>query len=165
MNKILYLCGVAFLSFYSYGQQTEKSIQSYFSTALSLNPIEGIWKVEITREFYHYDTLYDVQHFADSQKVAILNANDQFTAYLVNGESYDIEFSTTDVKGVYMYQNFYPLMSEYSKKQAVICMRGKMEYTYDLPEKYVAKICGEKSQHNTRVVNILSWNKISPENK
>lgn len=127
-----------------------------------LNPIEGIWKVEIKREFYHYDTLYNVQNISDAEKVAIMKNDDGYAAYLMNGENFNLEFTTTDVKGVYMYRNFYPLTSEYSKKQAVICMRGKMEYTYDLPEEYVIKICGEDYKPNTRIVNVHSWIKMTP---
>jgi len=164
VNKFLSFGVLALLSITGYGQPTEKSLRSYLENTTELNPIEGIWKVLTTREFYHFDTLYNVQQSSDTQLVAIIKTNSGFTAYYLSGDSFNLEFTNTDVKGVYMYRNYYPLIPDYSKKQAVICTHGKMEYTYDLPEEYVMKICGKEYQPNTRVVNILNWKKIYPDN-
>jgi hypothetical protein len=153
------------LSFISFGQKTEKEIRSYFEKNSSLDRIEGVWSVAITQEFYHFDTLYDVKTLPGTQNVAVLRENITFVAYYLKGEPYNLEFTTTDVNGVYMYRNFYPLISDYSKKQAVICTHGKMQYTYDLPEEYVVKICGDKYIPNTRIVNVMKWEKVMPAEK
>ncbi len=158
------LCAFALLSIFGNGQQSEKSLRSYFETTQNLDPIEGIWKVVTTREFYHYDTLYNVQQMTDTELVAIIKSNSGFSAYYMKGETFNLEFTTTDVKGVYMYRNFYPLLSDYSKKQAIICTHNKMELTHDLPEEYVINICGNEYRPNTRVVNILKWKKSFPAN-
>jgi hypothetical protein len=161
--KLLSISLVIFLSLFSNGQQpTEKSLRAYFEKADSLSPIEGIWNLETSREFYHYDTLYDVKNLTGPEEVAIIKESTDFAAYSIKGEKLNLVFTTTDVKGVYMYQNYYPLLSDFSKKQAVICTHGKMEYTYDLPEEYAIKECGENYQPNTRVVNVLKWNKVFP---
>jgi hypothetical protein len=158
--KVLTVCLLA--STLAVGQTPDrKNLRTYLESN-NLNPIEGIWNTEISQEFYHYDTLYDVKNLGDTGKVYIVADNDRFVAYFPDGESYNIEFTTTDVKGVYMYRVYYPLISNYSKKQAVICTHGKMDCTYDLPTEYAIKVCGEDYQPDTRVVYVMKWKKIFP---
>jgi hypothetical protein len=163
VNKVLSSLLPVLVSFLSSGQPaTGNSVHEYLEKTKDLNPIEGIWKLQITREFYHSDTLYEIKQIADSDQVSIIKTGTEFTAYYLKGDSFNLDFTTTDVKGVYMYRNFYPLTADYSKKQAVICTHGKMEFTYDLPIEYAIKYCGENYQPNTRVVHFLKWKKVFP---
>jgi len=143
---------------------SEKQFQDYFITHKdSMDPIEGIWNVSSTQEFYSYDTLYDVQKHPKAAKVAILKREGKFETYNMTGESYNVVFSNTDVKGVYLYRNFFPETDQYSKTHAVISKEGEMEYTYDFPDEYL-KIRFEKSyEEGTRVSNILKWTRLFPE--
>ena len=97
----------------------------FFQNADSLDAIEGIWNVSTTQEFYRYDTLYDIQTFAKAARVAIMKKEGKYDSYNLTGESYDVEFQTTDVKGVYLYRNFFRETNEYSKTQAVISKPAK----------------------------------------
>jgi hypothetical protein len=119
--------------------------------------------VSTTQEFYRYDTLYDVQKFPKAARVAIIHKEGKYESYNLTGESYDVEFTVTDVRGVYLYRNYFPETKSYSKTSAVISKRGEMEYTYTFPDEYLRIRLGDTYEEGTRVVNILKWVKIFPE--
>lgn len=154
------------LTFSAKGQSfySEESFRQYFTTHIdSLDQIEGIWQVSTTQEFYRYDTLYDVQKFPKAARVAIIRKEGKYESYNLTGESYDVEFTVTDVRGVYLYRNYFPETKSYSKTSAVISKKGEMEYTYTFPDEYLRIRFGDTYEEGTRVVNILKWTKIFPE--
>ena len=107
---------------------SEELFKEYFtSQSDSLDPIEGIWTVSTTQEFYNYDTLYDIQKFPKAAKVAVMKKENKYESFNLTGDSYDVQFSITDVKGVYLYRNFFRETNEYSKTSAVISKAGEME--------------------------------------
>lgn len=145
---------------------SEDLFKEYFTKqADSLDPIEGIWNVSTTQEFYNYDTLYDIQKFPKAAKVAVMKKDNKYESFNLTGESYDVQFSVTDVKGVYLYRNFFPETNEYSKTSAVISKAGEMEYTYEFPDDYLRAKFADSYEDGTRVVNILKWTKVFPESK
>ena len=143
---------------------TESAYQEYFSERKdSLDAIEGIWMVSSTQEFYSYDTLYNVDKYAKAAKVAILRNGTFYDSFNLTGEAYDVSFYSTDVKGVYLYKNYFRSTSEYSKAQAVISTSGIMQYTYEFPDGFLRAKFGESYEEGTRVVNQLTWKKIFPQ--
>ena len=143
---------------------SEESFQNYFvANRDSLDPIEGIWNVSTTQEFYRYDTLYDVRKYPKAAKVAIIKKEGAYESYNLTGESYDVQFAATDVAGVYMYKNYFPEIKQYSKAKAVISKGTEMEYTYDFPDDFLRIKFGDTYEEGTRVVNILKWAKVFPE--
>lgn len=145
---------------------SEELFKEYFlNHADSLDAIEGIWTVSTTQEFYNYDTLYDVQKFPKAAKVAVIKKENKYESFNLTGESYDVQFSITDVKGVYLYRNFFRETNEYSKTSAVISKAGEMEYTYEFPDDYLRVKFADSYEDGTRVVNILKWTKIFPDTK
>lgn len=151
----------------AFSQQTphsEEQFKNYFHQHTdSLNPIEGIWRVTTTQEYYRNDTLYEVDKIPKSVRVAIVKKEGKYESYNLNGESYDVQFASTDVNGVYFYKNFFRETGEYSKANAVISKAGEMEYSYDFPINYLQKKLGDSYEEGTRVVNITKWVKIFPE--
>jgi hypothetical protein len=144
---------------------TEEMFKDYFSKHLdSLDEIEGIWQVSTTQEFYRYDTLYDVIHLPKAAKIAVIKKGDKYNSYNLTGESYDVEFSTTGVKGVYFYTITFPETQEHSKTDAVISKAGSMEYKYEFPEKYLQFKLADTYEVGTFVTNEVKWTKIFPEN-
>src|SRR5262245_4722347 len=96
------LCLLIFSNARSQRLTTEDMYKEYFTKHQdSLDPIEGIWSVNTTQEFYRYDTLYDVIHLKQAAKVAVIRKEDKYESYNLTGESYEVEFFTTDAKGVY----------------------------------------------------------------
>lgn len=145
---------------------SEELFKEYFtSQSDSLDPIEGIWTVSTTQEFYNYDTLYDIQKFPKAAKVAVMKKENKYESFNLTGDSYDVQFSITDVKGVYLYRNFFRETNEYSKTSAVISKAGEMEYTYEFPGDYLRVKFADSYEEGTRVVNILKWTKVFPETK
>ena len=145
---------------------SEELFKEYFLNHTdSLDAIEGIWTVSTTQEFYNYDTLYDVQKFPKAAKVAVIKKENKYESFNLTGESYDVQFSITDVKGVYLYRNFFRETNEYSKTSAVISKAGEMEYTYEFPDDYLRVKFADSYEDGTRVVNILKWTKIFPDTK
>ncbi len=143
---------------------SEKGFRDYFTVhADSLDPIEGIWQVNTVQEFYRYDTLYNVEKFTRAATIAIIKSTEGFDSYDLTGESYDVNFYNTEVKGVYLYKNFFRSTQEYSKTQALISKSGEMQYTYEFPDAYLRLQLAESYEEGTRVVNQLSWKKIFPE--
>lgn len=143
---------------------SEESFKSYFTTNKdSLDPIEGIWNVSTQQEFFRYDTLYDIRKYPKAAKVAVIKKEGKYESYNLTGESYDVEFSSTDVKGVYLYRNYFPETKQYSKAKAIISKGLDMEYTYDFPDDYLRIKFGDTYEEGTRVVNILKWSKVYPE--
>jgi hypothetical protein len=151
------------------GQQaftSEELFREYFIKSIdSIDVIEGIWTVSTTQEFYRYDTLYDVVKIQKAARVAIIKKQDHFESYDLTGQPYDVQFSQTDVDGVYMYRNYFPGINQFSETQAVISKAGEMEYTYDFPDDYLRAKFGDSYEEGTRVVNILKWSRIFPEVK
>ena len=113
----------------------------------SLDPIDGIWNVSTTQEFYRYDTLYDVRKYPKAAKVAVVKKEDGYESYNLTGESYDVQFK------------------QYSKAKAIISKGQEMEYTYDFPDDYLRIKFGDTYEDGTRVVNILKWTKSFPETR
>ena len=150
-------------------QQTlysEDQFKNYFKQHPdSLNQIEGIWRVTTTQEYYRNDTLYEVEKIPKSVRVAIVKKEDRYESYNLTGASYDVQFTPTDIKGVYFYKNFFPETGEYSKANAVISNAGEMDYSYDFPANYLQKKLGDSYEEGTRVVNQTKWVKVFPEKK
>lgn len=159
---------IVLLSITAHAQKltSEELFKEYFLNHTdSLDAIEGIWTVSTTQEFYNYDTLYDVQKFPKAAKVAVIKKENKYESFNLTGESYDVQFSITDVKGVYLYRNFFRETNEYSKTSAVISKAGEMEYTYEFPDDYLRVKFADSYEDGTRVVNILKWTKIFPDTK
>ena len=94
MKKLTFLL-LLLISFYSKGQTltSEESYRNYFvANKDSIDPIEGIWSVSTTQEFYRYDTLYDVRKYPKAAKVAVMKKDDKYESYNLTGESYDVQF-------------------------------------------------------------------------
>lgn len=167
MKKLTVLL-LLLISFYSKGQTltSEESYRNYFvANKDSIDPIEGIWSVSTTQEFYRYDTLYDVRKYPKAAKVAVMKKEGKYESYNLTGESYDVQFLPTDVIGVYLYKNYFPEIQQYSKAKAIISKGNEMEYTYDFPDDFLRIKFGDTYEEGTRVVNILKWSKSFPENK
>ncbi len=159
---ILMLC-IPELSF-SQEALSEEEFRTYFIKAGdSLDPIEGIWNVSTIQEFYRYDTLYNIDKYPRAAKVVIRKKGDLYESFNLSGEPYDVNFFETDVKGVYLYRNFFRNTGEYSNTQAVISTAGIMQYTYELPENYLRSQLGDSYEEGTRVVNQLTWKKVFPD--
>src|SRR5688572_16741761 len=137
---------------------TEHMFQEYFSKNVdSLDDIEGIWQVSSTQEFYRYDTLYDVIRLAKAAKVAVMKKDGKYESYNLTGESYDVQFVPTEVKGVYFYTISFPETQEHSKTDAVISKAGSMEYKYEFPDKYLQFKLAETYEEGTLVTNEVKW--------
>lgn len=133
------------------------------STQKPLDDIEGIWSVSNVQEYYRYDTLYDVVKYPKAAKVAVLRKDDgKYKSFDMNGDPYEVEFVPTDVKGVYLYRNYYKETNEFSKARAVISRSGEMEYTYDFPDNYLRAHFADTYEDGTRVANQLIWTRIYP---
>lgn len=157
---LVFLCKTSFAQ----KLDSESAFRDYFSQHKdSLDAIEGIWTVASTQEFYRYDTLYNVDKYPRAAKVAIIRSGSFYDSFNLTGDSYDVSFFTTDVKGVYLYKNYFRSTKEYSKTQAVISTAGIMQYTYEFPDGYLRHKLGESYEEGTRVVNLLTWKKIYPE--
>ncbi len=145
---------------------SEEQFKDYFQkNGNDLDQIEGIWKVITIQEYYHLDTLYEIDKIPKSVKVAILKKGNDFESFNLTGEPYDVLFSTSEIRGVYFYKNFFPETGEYSKANAVISKSGEMEYNYDFPENYMKKKLGDSYEDGTRVVNKTKWVKVFPQKK
>ncbi|MEO8086965.1 MAG: hypothetical protein ABI763_09110 [Bacteroidota bacterium] len=145
---------------------TEDMFREYFSNHLdSMDEIEGIWLVSTTQEFYRYDTMYDVIKLPKAAKVAVMKKDGKYESYNLTGESYDVEFNPTEVKGVYFYTISFPETQERSKTDAVISKQGGMEYKYEFPDKYLQFKLADTYEEGTHVTNEAKWTKIFPELK
>ena len=153
----------------SFAQQplnSEDRFKNYFHTHFeSLDQIQGIWSVNTTQEYYHYDTLYEVDKIPKAAKIAIMKKEDRYESFNLNGELYNVQFTPSEVAGVYFYKNYFPETKEYTKAEALISKRGEMEYNYEFPDNYLRIKLGDSYEEGTRVVNKVRWEKIFPENK
>jgi hypothetical protein len=169
MKRHLLLLIFLFGKFFVNAQMPEYSEElfkkDFVGNLENLDQLEGIWNLSATQETYHHDTLYEVLQSKSPMKIAIMKSKNGFFSYKMTGELYDVEFNSTDVKSVYLYRNYFPLISKYTKKQAVISKAGEMEYTYDSPSEYLKEKLGEEYKDGLRIVNILKWNKVFPANQ
>ena len=168
MKRGVIFFSVLMISFSAQAQQytTESLFQEYFTKHIdSLDEIEGIWLVSTTQEYYRYDTMYDVIHLPKAAKVAVMKKEGKYESYNLTGESYDVQFSPTDVKGVYFYTISFPETQEHSKTDAVISKEGSMEYKYEFPDKYLQFKLADTYEEGTHVTNEVKWTKVFPELK
>ena len=165
---IFFCCFLFFAGAGAFAQKftTESMFQEYFTKHLdSLDDIEGIWLVSTTQEFYRYDTMYDVIKLPKAARVAVIKKDNAYESYNLTGESYDVQFTTTDVKGVYFYTISFPETQEHSKTDAVISKEGGMEYKYEFPDKYLQFKLADTYEEGTHVTNEVKWTKVFPEIK
>ncbi len=169
MKRNLFFLTLFFTTSFSARAQkftTEFMFQEYFSKHLdSLDDIEGIWLVSTTQEFYKYDTLFDVIKLPKAAKVAVMKKDGKYESYNLTGESYDVQFVVTDVRGVYFYTISFPETQEHSKTDAVISKAGSMEYKYEFPDKYLQFKLADTYEEGTHVTNEVKWTKTFPEVK
>lgn len=143
---------------------TEDMFKAYFTRHIdSLDEIEGIWNVSTTQEFYRYDTLYDVIRLPKAARVAVMKKGERYESFNLTGESYDVEFTRTEVSGVFFYRNYFKETNEHSKTDAVISKKGEMAYKYTFPDKYLRHKLGNTYEEGTYVTNDLKWVKIFPD--
>ncbi len=144
----------------------EDSLRKYFLEYHdSLNPLEGIWEVSATTEIYHFDTLYNVNTSAGRYRLAIVIENGKARIHNLSKDSLSMVFLLTDVKGVYLYKNFYSQINQYSKPHAVICKSDEMEYTFDTPAELLKLTNGNEFIEGLREVNVMVWKKTQPQIK
>lgn len=166
MIRHFIIAAIFYFPLISFAQQpdSEEGFRDYFAGHKdSLDQIEGIWIVSTTQEFYRYDTLYSVDKYPRAAKVAIIRNEEAFLSFNLAGEPFDVSFFLTDVKGVYMYKNYFRSTMEYSNTEALISKSGEMQYTYEFPDAYLRLQLADSYEEGTRVVNQLSWRKIFPE--
>jgi len=145
---------------------SEQSFRLYFQDHKdSLDELEGIWSVSTIQEFFRYDTLYDVMKYPKAVRVAIMNKGDHYDTFVLTGEPYHVEFRASDMKGVYVYKNYYKETDSYSRANATITKGGKMQISYEFPEKYLRYKFSDSYEDGTRVINNTSWQRVYPELK
>jgi hypothetical protein len=138
------------------------SLQKHFSLKKeNLDPIEGIWDVFTVQEYYHYDTLYDVRKSPEPTRISVTRREEKFISQDMNGAPFEVEFTTTDVKRVYMFRCVFPKANDHPKPHAALYTSGSMELTYDFTDDQH----GGKKNEGDRTVKILTWKKITPLNK
>ena len=165
MNKLI--PAIAFLIFFTgvSGQDnlSEEFYRNYFSSNKdSLVSIEGIWLLTSNKEVYHYDTLVEVISESNPSRVVIWKKQGKLETKVISGSQHRMEFSLTDVKGVYLYRNYYPETKEYSKNIAVICKSNEMNYSYEIPENIIRIRDDEDTAAGTKIIVILMWKKAFP---
>ena len=164
VNKTVPLIFFILLYQASIGQTTKPvkdTLENYFKEHKdSLDQLEGYWDVSAIQEHYNHDTLSDVERSQGPIRILIIRADKKFNSFDLNGKSFDVEFSSTDVKGVYLYQNYFPQINQHSSPQVVIYKASQIEYTYDYPKEWLQDKLGNKFKEGMRVVNVLKWTKI-----
>ena len=126
----------------------------------SLNAIEGYWSVAMTREVYFDDTLSEVIGQPVDSNIAVVQQEGKYIAYYPDGSFFNVVFQDTEVKGVYLYRNYFAGTEEYSKSKALICNGREIEYTFELNPGTAGGRGMEDNQHEIR---ILKWTKEKDE--
>jgi hypothetical protein len=141
----------------------EAAFKQYFAAHKStLNEIEGIWQISSGQYYYKEDTLYDAVESKNAARVAIIERDGKFQSYIITGEAYNVEFTKTDVAGVYFYRNYFKETNEYSKTEAIISKSGEMKYEYEIPEKLIKLRLADTYVPGIRVRNEVKWAKVFP---
>jgi len=126
----------------------------------SLNVIEGYWNVSVTREVYFDDTLSEVIEEPVDSNISVVRQDEKYVAYFPDGSFYNVVFKDTEVKGVYLYRNYFAGTDEYSKPKALICKGSEIEYTFELNP---GTIGGQDMAENQNEIRILKWTKKTNE--
>ena len=151
---------------FSQSPKSESDFKNYFDKHLdSLDQLEGIWEITTIQQFYRYDTLYDVIKYPKGSRMAIVKNGIKYESTNLDGQPIDVQFSTSDVAGVYMYKNYYKETDSYSKASAAISKNGRMEFAYEFPEKYLRFKLEDSYEEGTRVMNNTSWVRVYPVKK
>ena len=144
--------------------RSEGDYKKYFSDhTAALAPIEGLWNVNTSQEFYTYDTLYDEKKF--SQTVAVLQSDTSYASYDMKGNPFNIRFTKTGIEKVYLFKIYLKEINKYTRADAVITAHGTMQYRYEFPEEYLRLIFKDSYEQGDRGVNKVTWNRIFPKCK
>jgi hypothetical protein len=153
----------------TYAQQPfhdEASFRRYIQSRQdSLDIIEGIWNINTTQQFFRYDTMYDEIKYHKAAKVAVVKRGEKYESVDLSGEANNVEFTKTEVSGVYYYRNYFKETGSYSKADALISKKGEMSFSYEFPTEYLKFKLGDSYETGTRVINKCIWTKIFPEKK
>ena len=163
----IYKCLFALILFshFAFAQlpKNENQFRDYFNKrADSLDQIEGIWNVSNTLEIYRADTLSETRKSEKPTRIAILKNNGKLESFELTGASFNVQYFSTDVAGVYFYRVYFPETEQYSRKQALISKSGDMEYSLNLSEEYVRQKFKESFGEGSRLVNNFKWSKFYP---
>jgi hypothetical protein len=170
VKNLLLLLALVCISLHAKAQavKSDYASESGFKEYLSkhqgaIDDIEGIWNVSTKQYYYRYDTLQDVVEAKKAARVAIISKDGKYQAYIITGEWYSVEFTKTDVAGVYFYRNYFKETNEFSKTSAVISKHGQMKYEYEIPEKLARLRMEDVYQDGMHVTNEVTWMKVFPE--
>ena len=138
VNKTVQLIFFMLLYQASIGQTTKPvkdTLENYFKEHKdSLDQLEGYWDVSAIQEHYNHDTLSDVERGQGPIKILIIRADKKFNSFDPNGKSFDVEFSPTDVKGVYLYENYFPQINQHSSPQVSFTKQAKLSTRTTIPK-------------------------------
>lgn len=162
VKKIFFVFSLlAFTLTYGQGRIVEDSLHKYFTENKDkLDPLEGFWEVSSNLEYYHHDTLFDVERTRIPARVAITKKDKFFSIINLSDEEQAAIFESTEVPGVYLHKAFFSKTNEHSASQVVIISKNELSFSYDYPEGYTRMVLGSNFKDGLKVVNHLTWSKI-----
>lgn len=143
--------------------RSRTEFETYFnSNSLSLNPIEGVWKVVSKKSHYVDNNFLEYLEDEVTREVAILNKGDHFKCYEMDGKSLDVKFYIISHGGRYLYKEYFNLVREEITSFVHVEKEGYFKHTYAIPEKWAKYQLQGEFFPGDKLLNELKWEKIFP---
>jgi len=143
--------------------RSRTEFETYFnSNSLSLNPIEGIWKMVSKKSHYVDNNFLEYLEDKVTREVAILYKGDHFKCYEMDGKSLDVKFYIISHGGRYLYKEYFNLVREEITSFVHVEKEGYFKHTYVIPEKWAKYQLQGEFFPGDKLLNELKWEKIFP---
>ena len=145
----------------------EFSFRKYFTERESLDPIEGIWSLNVERSLYYNDSLINYEREDMRSEWAIaFHDETSFKVYGLEKESdFEAFFEKTSVDGFYNYTCNFTTPLWIAKSNATLEEGSILKYGYYVDDSYVEQLLGDDYIEGIKCYWDFTWVKKYPINK
>jgi len=147
--------------------------EQYFSQNEDLDPIEGIWILNVERSLYQSGQLIDSEFQKDRSEWAIVKDNDQFKVCDIgksenesNSNNFKAIFKPTNIEGFYNYECQYFDPNWKGTSSVRLTDNSNLEYNFFVGDKMIKKYYGKNAvKHGVQLKWSFFWTKKYPSPK
>lgn len=116
--------------------RSQKEFENYFAEhSDSLDPIEGIWQVNINLDLYENTTLIDRNYDKSDSYVAIIKTGEKFVSFDLNGGNIEAEYKWITGGRGYYYQEYYRELNDFVSTYVKATSTVQFEINYEVPDR------------------------------
>jgi hypothetical protein len=116
--------------------RSQEEFENYFTEhSDSLDPIEGIWQVNINLDLFEHTTLIDRNYDKSDSYIAIIKTGEKFVSFDLNGRNLEAEYKWITGGRGYYYQEYYRELNDYVSTYIKATSTIQFEINYEVPDR------------------------------